>query len=268
MLLFLSRGSLGILGNRDNIATYSGWFVEYVLYGKNDRLELVLKSEKQVVLESDVFKINEINGKVYIYGYSGYTVVNRYTNEVTQLRRNWGNAALSVAARPEELSAIPLIIYKQVDKFEDFSVDDKIGFKSFSHDLMDIKLSKNPYREKQLTDIVRLIEIKPNKKIQVVETQKGSLIEPNLRSVREIDGKIYLLGDRSMTIINAQTGRIEQLVVSKISDGLEIRELISFRAKDYGERYKQLDQFEDFLKKDQEIFLELKENSEKYRPKF
>ena len=279
ILLVLVIGWLGyFVWNLLGGSGYGGGIDTIGSFGTDSRYQLSKSSNKRATLsdlsqhstlEADFYDLFEDkqNGKLYIYGYSGYTVIDLKENTIKQKRRNWGEGGTGFSADPpeklQETYGDRYFYYKQ---YEDFSELDKRVFSEISsHNF------RERYKEKIIIpEFLKIVEISSPKEIRLIVDSffKGEMLERNVLALAEQNNKIYFYGTDSLVLVDRNSLKIKQKFHS-------LRRSTGFKENHYNkmgidlkEKFLLVEHFEDFLKEDQEIFLELKENPEKYRPKF
>ena len=271
LIVFLARSTI-LFNGRDTVTSYNGWFVGYELFrefdGEIGRNNLALLTEKEHIswLESDIYMFRQVNHKLYIRGYSGDTVIDLYTNKIKQFRRNWGKTLGSSAENPEKIKTYFWIFYERVNHFDEFNPEEVELLTKPPKTHYEIKMSRNPYSEEEIIPKIVMIRIdganQGQARIQVIDREKEAVIESNLIGIREVKERIFLYGKTGLTVIDSNGLKIKQLILTPEN---EDHDMINIKKIGLKEKYEIV---EGFSEEDQKIFLELKENPEKYRPKF
>jgi|GEM_PF-4170299 hypothetical protein len=246
------------------LVVYKGNFVSYALELQDfDRKRFLLGADTYYTLEPDVYKSGEHDGKVYVIGFSGYTVIDLKENEVKQYIHNWGKTDWNRATRPEVLQEIWRINYVRLASYDEFTEDEKKGFRmiGYHNSFTALKLSSIPYLTKEYGKI-KLTSISNICKIRVADLVGEEMIEDNLKALAERNGKLYLEGDFSTTVVDLKTHYIVQKVKKPVSEVSSYFRYIQENTEKG--RYQLLEKDEDFPDEDQQVFREMRENPEKY----
>ena len=256
----IGKDQIAVFGNKNR---YS--FVQTV---EGNRIRLLDFKMYHAILEGDVWYFHESGDFLFVYGYNGFTVINIKTNDIRQYRMTWGPSGIggNSSTEPFDLKGQYRNNYKLLDSFEQFSDEEKEEFRKY---LDGQRKDLQAYHEKILiSDQIKIVNVFPSKEIRLLEASRGSVIEPNVIGYKKEGNRIYFYGDYSFSIVQVESYEIIQYQFAPYQHSATSDPSISKLKSKYGNLYKKVEKFEDFAKEEQEIFLELKENPEKYRPKF
>lgn len=189
------------------------------VYGESQQYQVIMTLEKThtrfidrsrskgVLLEGDVFAIRQLDDKLYIYGYRGYTVINLKTNQIYQYLMTWGpSVAGSGGSNPKELKELYENKYILLSSFEDFGDGDKELFKSLQKNVFS-------YPSRILVDhSLKIVNIPLYNENRLIDAKTGALLEPNIKYYEEIDNKVYLLGEYSYIVVEKNPYHIKQFL--------------------------------------------------------
>ena len=268
-VVFFLRKEVLLHGGRAELNAYSGWMTSYHVFergGYYGSLELILfQSEFRGVLEPSVYQIQYVDSKIYIEGYSGYTIIDQWTNLITQYKRNYGynrDNRRGIAMSSEELANIPWIYYDEKKSFSEFSREDQEIFLNPNPHFVDSRLKRDRHAEKEYL-FLRLVLVSPE--VKAIEIRKGSVLDRNVKSFYMKDNQtIFLLGETGKTIVYP-SGKIKQEVTEYLTD---LKEMTYFQKFKYQDFYQRVQENGDFSAEEENIFEEMKKNPSDYKIKF
>lgn len=265
LILFFGRTTI-LFGGRDTVDSFNGWFVGYEVFREPDngidRNSLAFSSSGKNTcwLESDIYMIRKVGPKLYVRGYSGDTVIDLYTNNIKQFRRNWGNTIGPSAERPENLKDHFIIFYKEIYDFGEFTTEEQEFLSKSPETQYEIKMSHDPYVEREIAPNIVMIciggENQGKSRVQVVDRGKKAVLEYNLIGIKQLGGNIFLYGETGLTIINSSTLDIEQLVLNKTTKNHDM--IYSINGSNFEGKYKIITEIKDYSTDQQKIFSEMK----------
>lgn len=201
------------------INTVVNTFGALQLYGNSQQYQAIMTLEKThtrlidrsknkvIILEGDIFAIRELDDKLYIYGYQGYTIINLKTNQIYQYLMTWGpSVAGSGGSNQKELKELYKNKYILLPSFEDFADEEKELFKRLQKDVPS-------YPSQILVDhSLKIVKIPLYNENRLIDAKTGALLEPDIKYYEEIDNKVYLLGEYSYIVVEKNPYHIKQFL--------------------------------------------------------
>jgi hypothetical protein len=200
--------SIGI----DTMRTY-GQTLRYQLTKSPTRRADFYDCKNKAVLEADFYYCATYNSKVFVQGYTGYTIVDLQDNSIKHFRRNSGAGAAGEAIEINKLKSL----YEKceiIKGFEEFSEDEKKQFKLMQSNIEKIGIGKEPYKEKYVgNNMLRLVYLFPKELFRLVERyphlSKPSVIDIRLINVNTTEvverNVLFMLEKAVKSIFTAET---------------------------------------------------------------
>lgn len=190
------------------------------VYGDSNRYQVILTREKthtrliddgeklSQIIEGDVKLEKEVNGKLFIYGYRGYTIIDLRTNQIRQYVVTWGpSVAGSGGTDLDVFKKVYGNKYCSLSSIAEFSEEEQTIFQNMEEHTDKAYLSQF-FLEKKL----KMVNIPLYNENRLMEMGTQTLLEPHVIAYEESEEKMYFYGKYSLILIEKDPYQIYQLV--------------------------------------------------------
>lgn len=267
------------LSGIDITANYGKDSRYHLVRSPNGRGDIIDRSKKidslyWATLESDYYDVKEYLNRLFVRGFEGFTIIDLENDKIKQYRTNWGPGSLGPATTPEVLLSIyGKHNYSLLTEYDQFTAEEQEVFRSIKSDREG--WHKKAYSEKLIIPAeLKIVAVFPEKKSTWITQRNGNrliqlklkgVLEFNVLSYRKEQDKIYFLGEYNDVLYDKKKREVIRYThkVYNWTTGEEF--LLGEKNGSDDLKIKVIKDFQEFSPEDQRIFLEMKENPEKYK---